>query len=95
MEFANDMRNLRHSIDQMRATRGEMIDRLHAFAAALSDGVALEMSEMHSAFARESARARMARSEFATHNRRMVGEMMAAFGGERMAARANFFGQGA
>ncbi len=95
MEFANDMRNLRHGIDQMRAARGEMIEHLRAFAGALSDNVARQMSEMQSRFARESARARIARAEFAAHNRRMVGEMMAMFGGERIAARRNFFGKGA
>lgn len=95
MEFASDMRSLRHGIEQMRAARGEMIDNLHAFASALSASVAREISEMHSNFAQESARARRERGAFASHNRRMVGEMMAMFGGERMAARRNFFGKNA
>ncbi len=95
MEFANDMRNLRHGIDQMRAARGEIMNNLHAFASALSDSVARQMAETHSNFAQESARARMTRGAFASHNRRMVGEMMAMFGGERMAARRNFFGKNA
>ncbi len=95
MEFANDMRNLRHGIDQMRAARGEMMNHLHAFATDLSDNVARRMAEIHQGFAQESARARMARGAFASHNRRMVGEMMAMFGGERSAARRNFFGKNA
>ncbi len=95
MEFANDMRNLRHEIDHMRGARGEMMKNLHAFATGLCDSVARQMSEMHSSFAEEAARARMARGAFASHNRRMVGEMMAMFGAERIAARRNFFGKGA
>lgn len=95
MEFASDMRNLRHGIDQMRAARGEMMNNLRAFASSLSDSVARQIAEMHSSFAHESARARMARGAFASHNRRMVGEMMAMFGGERNAARRNFFGKNA
>ncbi len=95
MEFANDMRNLRHGIDQMRAARNEMIGNLHAFAGALSDSIARQMGEVRSRLARESARARAARAGFAAHNPRMVSEMMAAFGAERMAARHNFFGKGA
>lgn len=95
MEFASDMRNLRHGIDQMRAARAEMMNNLRAFASDLSESMARQMSEMHSNFAQECARARMARGAFASHNRRMIGEMMALFGGERSAARRNFFGKNA
>ncbi len=95
MELANDMRNLRHAIDQMRAARGEMIEGLRAFAGNLSDGVAREMAQMHRDFAQESARARIERGACAAHNRRRVDEMMALFGGERSAARRNFFGKNA
>lgn len=95
MEFASDMRNLRHGIDQMRAARAEMMNNLRAFASDLSGGVTRQMAEMHSNFAQECARARMARGAFAAHNRRIIDEMMAMFGGERKAARHNFFGKSA
>lgn len=92
MEFANDMLNLRREIDNMSAARAAMMNGLHNFSFELRKGMAQKMSEVRGMLA-PGAHGRAVRRAFNSHNRRMVGEMIAAFGGERSAARRNFLGR--
>ena len=95
MEFASDMLNLRHEIDNLRATRAAMMNGLSLFNCELKESMARKMSEMRHMFAEESARASTARHAFKRRHRQMVGRMIASFGSERYAARCNFMGKSA
>jgi hypothetical protein len=93
MQFASDMMNLRHEIDNLRRQRQKMIDRLHRFGSALRSDTAKMLSAMRKAIHHEHARMREMRGTFNAENQRGIRDMMRWLHGERARARQNFMGK--
>ena len=90
MSFADQMLNLRRQIDEMHATRMSMLLRLRQFRTELTKNMAHRMGEMRKSFSEQCMTARSARQAFKSHNRARVGEMLHAFGSDRLAGRRHF-----